>query len=107
MRLSRAAVPLRFAAALALIQHHRFFLSFFVGRMLSDAKNKIKVNSLRAAVLLHKQRAIRNLLDSSRKGIEPISPTTIDFRVFRRALPCKVVLYGDKSQQNPSKIYSP
>ena len=43
----------------------------------------------------------------SRKGIEPISPTTIDFRVFRRALPCKVVLYGDKSQQNPSKIYSP
>ena len=43
----------------------------------------------------------------SREGIESISPTTIDFRVFRRALPCKVVLYGDKSQQNPSKIYSP
>ena len=43
----------------------------------------------------------------SRKRIELTSLTTINFSVFRRTLPCKVLLNCGKAQQNPQKIYSP
>ena len=43
----------------------------------------------------------------SRKGVELTSLTAINFRVFRRAESCKVLLDCDSSRQNPSKIYLP
>ena len=47
------------------------------------------------------------LLLPSRKRIELTSLATINFSIFRRSLPCKVVLYCGNLQQNLQKIYSP